>query len=138
MLAAGLEPAFLAEIGWDPAVRVIAPPPGHRPLQDAGAGRGYARGGNMPGCTVPGCERKVTAPGRVLCREHRRQQHAAEDLPLEQLVTFPQAVPLPATEPCQVPACQQDRASRARHCEVHQYQLRIARQRAGGRSAASG
>jgi hypothetical protein len=71
VLVASLEPAFLAEIAWDPAVRVIAPPPGHRLLQDAGAGRGYARGGNVPGCAVRECERRVTAPGRVLCRELR-------------------------------------------------------------------
>jgi hypothetical protein len=132
VLAAGLEPAFLAEIGWDPSVGVIAPPPGHRLLQDAGAGRGYARGGNVPGCAVPGCQRRVTAPGRVLCREHRRQQHAAGDLPLEQFITLPRAVPLPATGPCQVPACPRDRTSRARYCEAHQYQLRLARQRTAG------
>jgi integrase len=133
VLAAGLELAFLAEIGWDPAVGVIAPPPGHRLLQDAGAGRGYARGGNVPWCAVPGCERRVTAPGRMLCRDHRRQQHAAGDLPPEQFITLPQAVPLPATGPCQVRACLRDRTSRARYCEAHQYQLRMGRQRAGGR-----
>ncbi len=132
VLAAGLEKAFLAEIAWDPAVCVIAPPPGHRLLQDAGAGRGYARGGNVPGCAVPGCERRVTAPGRVLCREHRRHQHAAGDLPLEQFLTLPQAVPLPATGPCQVPACPRDRTSRARYCEAHQYQRRMTRQQAAG------
>ncbi len=132
MLTAGLEPAFLAEIGWDLSVRVIAPPPGHRLLQDAGAGRGYARGGNLPGCAVRGCERRVTAPGRVLCREHRRQQHVAGDLRLERFLALPQAVPLPATGPCQVPACPRDRTSRARYCEAHQYQLRMARQRAAG------
>ena len=144
LLTAGLEPAFLAEIGWDPSVRVIAPPPGHRLLQDAGAGRGYARGGNLPGCAVRGCERRVTSPGRVLCREHRRQQHAAGDLRLEQFLALPQVVPLPATGPCQVPACPRDRTSRARYCEAHQYQLRMARQRTAGpfdegrwRSAAS-
>jgi integrase len=143
-LAAGLEPAFLAEIGWDPPGRVIAPPSGHRLLQDAGAGRGYARGGDLPGCAVRGCERRVTAPGRVLCREHRRQQHAGGDLTLEQFLTLPQAVPLPATGPCWVPACPRDRTSRTRYCEAHQYQLRAARQRAAGpfdeerwRSAAS-
>ena len=132
VLAAGLEPAFLAEIGWDPSVGVIAPPPGHRLLQDAGAGRGYARGANVPGCAVPRCQRRVTAPGRVLCREHRRQQHAAGDLPPEQFITLPGAVPLPATGPCQVRACPRDRTSRARYCEAHQYQLRLARQRTAG------
>lgn len=116
VLAASLEPAFLAEIGWEPSVRVISPPPGHRLLQDAGAGRGYARGGQVPRCAVRGCERRVTAPGRVLCREHRRQQHAGGDLPLEQFLTLPKAVPLPATGPCQVPACPRDRTSSRARC----------------------
>lgn len=144
ILAAGLEPAFLAEVGWDPSDQVISPPPGHRLLQDAGAGRGYARGGDLPGCAVPGCQRRVTAPARVLCREHRHQQRAAGSPPLERFLTMPQAVALPATGPCQVPACPRDRTSRTRYCEAHQYQLRAARQRAGGsfdeeswRSAAS-
>ena len=131
-LAAGLAPEFLAGIGWDPSARVIAPPPGHPLLHDDAASRGCARGGNVTGCAVPGCGRQETAPGRVLCREHRRQQRIAGGLPLEQFLALPQTVPLPATGPCQVPACLRDRTSRTRYCEAHQYRLRMARQEAGG------
>ena len=130
VLAAALEPGFLAEIGWDPAARVIAPPPGHKLLQDAGVGRGYARGGDLPGCAVPGCGRRVTGPGRVLCREHRRQQHLAGDMPPERFAAV--AAALPATGQCQVRACPRDRTSRSGYCEAHQYRLRAARAQAAG------
>ena len=103
---------------------MIAPPPGHPLLHDDAATRGCARGGDVTGCAVPGCGRQVTAPGRVLCREHRRQQRIAGGLPLEQFLALPQTVPLPATGPCQVTACPRDRTSRTRYCEAHQYQLR--------------
>ncbi|MGO9292566.1 MAG: tyrosine-type recombinase/integrase [Streptosporangiaceae bacterium] len=130
-LAAGLAPEFLAGIGWDPSARVIAPLPGHRLLHDDAASRGCARGGDVTGCAVPGCGRRETAPGRVLCREHRRQQRIAGGLPLGQFLALPQTVPLPATGPCQVPACLRDRTSRTRYCEAHQYRLRMARLEAG-------
>ena len=130
-LAAGLDLGFLAEIGWDPSAQVIAPLPGHPLLRDDAAARGCARAGNVAGCGVPGCARQMTAPGRVLCREHRRQQRVTGDLPLELFLALPQTVPLPATGLCQVPACPRDRTSRTRYCEAHQYQLRMARQQAG-------
>jgi integrase len=130
-LAAGLDLGFLAEIGWDPSAQVIAPPPGHPLLRDDAASRGCARAGNFARCGVPGCARQVTAAGRVLCREHRRLQRVAGDLPLGQFLGLPQTVPLRATGPCQVPACPRDRTSRTRYCEAHQYQLRMARQQAG-------
>ena len=75
-LAAGLDPGFLAEIGWDPAARVIVPPPGHHRLRDAGS-RVLTSGWNAGMCAVPQCARQVSAPGRMLCREHRRLQRAA-------------------------------------------------------------
>jgi integrase len=132
-LAAGLVPEFLAEIGWDPLARVMAPPAGHRLLRESDASRAVvpAAGGNAAGCAVPGCGRQVPAPGRVLCRGHRRQQYLAGDLPLQQFLSLPQTVPMPATGPCQVLACPRDRSSRTRYCEAHQYQVRMARQRDG-------
>ena len=84
-----------------------------------------------------GCARQVTAPGRVLCREHRRRQRVTGDLPLQQFLALPQTVPLPPTGPCQVTACPRDRTSRTRYCEAHQYQLRIARRRPAGTSTRS-
>ena len=129
-LAAGLDPGFLAGIGWDPAARVIVPPPGHPRLRDAGSGV-PASGGNAGMCAVPQCARQVSAPGRVLCREHRRLQRVTGELPLQRFVALPQTGPLPRTGPCRVTACPRDRSSRTSYCEAHQYQLRIAR-RAGG------
>ena len=74
-LAAGLEPGFLDEIGWDPSAQVIAPPPGHPRLRDTGSwAYATAPAEAASGCAVAGCGRQVSAPGRVLCREHRRQQ----------------------------------------------------------------
>ncbi len=131
-LAAGLEPGFLGEIGWDPAAQVIAPSPGHPRLRDTGRWA-YATAPleAAGGCAAAGCGRQVSAPGRVLCREHRRRQRVAGDLPLEQFLALPQASALPPTGPCQVTACLRERTSHTRYCEAHQYQMRIARQQDG-------
>jgi integrase len=132
-LAAGLEPGFLGEIGWDPAAQVIVPLPGHPRLRDTGRwAYATAPAQAASGCAVTGCGRQVSAHGRVLCREHRRRQRVAGDLPLEQFLALPQASALPPTGPCQVTACPRDRTSHARYCEAHQYQMRIARQQDGG------
>ena len=131
-LAAGLEPGFLAEIGWDPAAQVIALPPGHPRLRDTGRWA-YATAAveAARGCGVTGCGRQVSAPGRVLCREHRRRQRVAGDLSLEQFLALPQACALPPTGPCQVTACPRDRTRHTRYCEAHQYQMRLARRHDG-------
>jgi integrase len=134
-LAAGLDSRFLAEIGWDPAAQVIAPQPGHPLLRDTGTwtyATSAAAADAAGNCAVSGCGRQVSAAGRVLCREHRRQQRITGDLPLDRFLTLPQTSALPPTGPCQVPACPRDRTSRTRYCEAHQYQLRLARQQAGG------
>jgi hypothetical protein len=59
-LAAGLEPGFLAEIGWDPAAQVIAPLPGHPRLRDTGRWA-YATAPTeaASGCAVTGCGRQA-------------------------------------------------------------------------------
>ena len=130
-VAAALDAEFLTRIGWDPAGRVLAPPPGHRLLYDGSGPRSVA-GDRGSSCAAPGCARQVTAPGRDLCREHRRRQRLGGDLPLEQFLVTAAADPLPATGPCGVRACPRDRTSRTLYCEAHQYQLRQARQEAGG------
>jgi integrase len=126
--AVALDAGFLAGIGWDPAGQMLAPPAGHRLLRD-GTGPGLAADGR---CAATGCGRQVSAPGRDLCREHRRRQRVSGDLPLEEFLATPLASPLPATGPCGVRACPRDRSSRTPYCEAHQYQLRLARQEAGG------
>ncbi len=132
-LAAGLDPGFLAEIGWDPAAQVIAPHPGHPRLRDTSPwAYATAPAEAASGCQVAGCARQVSAPGRALCREHRRRQRVTGDLPLAQFLTLPQASALPPAGPCQVMACSRDSTSRTRYCEAHQCQLRIARRQGGG------
>jgi integrase len=121
-----IDAEFLAGIGWDPAGQVLVPSPGHRLLRD-GTGPGAGTGD----CAAAGCGRQVSAPGRDLCREHRRRQRVSGDLPLERFLATRLAGPLPPTGPCTVPACPRDRTSQTPYCEAHQYQLRLARQQAG-------
>jgi hypothetical protein len=130
-IVGALDAKFLAGIGWDPALQVLAPPPGHRLLYD-GSGPRAAAGEHGTGCAVASCARQVSAPGRDLCREHRRRQRVSGALPLERFLATSLAVPLPATGPCGVRACPRDRTSRTLYCEAHQYQLRLARLAAGG------
>jgi hypothetical protein len=127
-VAAGLDLRFLAGLGWDPAVQVLAPPPGHRLLREAG---GPVTGGPS-GCAVSGCGRQASAAGRDLCREHRRRQRTGGGVPLEDFLAGPHAVALPALGPCEVRACPRQRTSQTSYCEAHQYQLREARREAGG------
>jgi integrase len=130
-IAGALDAELLRTIGWDPVLQVLAPPPGHRLLYDGSGPRDTAGGGGA-GCAVAGCARQATAPGRDLCREHRRRQRISGGLPLDQFLATSLASPLPATGPCEVRACPRDRTSRTPYCEAHQYQLRLARQAAGG------
>jgi integrase len=63
VLAGRLDPAFLAETGWDPATRVWSPPAGHRLL-------------GRPICAAPGCS--TTANGVCLqCRRRLEQRGLA-------------------------------------------------------------
>ena len=132
-LAAVMDPGFLAAAGWDPAGQVLAPPAAHPLLRD-GSGPGPEAAAASPGgdCAAGGCPRQVTAAGRDLCREHRRRQRISGDLPMELFLASAAAEPLPATGPCHVRSCPRDRTSRTRYCEAHQYQLRTARDAAGG------
>jgi integrase len=133
LLAPALDPGFLSAAGWDPAGHVLAPPASHPLLRD-GSGPGPEAAAASPGgdCAARGCPRQVTAAGRELCREHRRRQRISGDLPLELFLASPPAGPLTATGPCHVRSCPRDRTSRTRYCEAHQYQLRTARDAAGG------
>ena len=132
-LAGALDAGFLAMAGWDPAGQVLVPSASHPLLRDgSGPGPEAAAASPAGGCAAAGCPRQVTAAGRDLCREHRRRQRISGDLPLEQFLSSAEAGPLLATGPCHVRSCPRDRTSRTRYCEAHQYQLRAARDAAGG------
>ncbi len=60
VLAAGLDPAFLAETGWEPVTRLWSPPAVHRLL-------------GRPICAAPGCS--TTANGVCLQCRRRLEQH---------------------------------------------------------------
>ena len=67
-LAALLDPGFLTEAGWDPALRVLSPPPGHRLL-----GRTV--------CRVEGCSTTATDRTRICtgCRQRLAEHGLSED-----------------------------------------------------------
>ena len=114
------------------SARVIAPPPGHLLLHDdaapgaaPGGGRHRVRsaGVRAPGDrTAAGCCAASTGAGSALpgaCRwssswRCRRLSRC------------------PATGPCQVRPARGTAPAARRYCEAHQYQLRLARQEAGG------
>ena len=99
-LAGALDLGFLAMAGWDPAGQVLVPPASHRLLRD-GSGPGPVAAAVSPGgdCVAAGCPRQVTAPGRDLCREHRRRQRISGDLPLEQFLASPRRLPVAGDRP---------------------------------------
>jgi integrase len=115
-LARMLDPAFLAEAGWDPASRVLSLPAGHRLL-----GRAVCRAG--------GCTTTVRAGLGGVC--HRCfTRLAGQGLTAEQIAGSPQVPPLPArVMRCAVAGCQREpTVTRAIMCESH---VRQFRQRAG-------
>ena len=138
-LAGLIDPAFLAEAGWDPRGRVLAPPPGHRLLgrrdrgaaPDALAGDTGVAGEARPAaaaCAVPGCRRPAGALDGQLCRSHRHSQRHL-GVPLEEFIADPRARALPGCGTCQVTACTRDRISgTSAYCEAHRYRwLRASR-----------
>ena len=115
-LARMLDPAFLAEAGWDPASRVLSLPAGHRLL-----GRAVCRAG--------GCTTTVRAGLGGVC--HRCFTRLGErGLTAEQIAGSPQLPPLPARVlQCAVAGCQRGpTVTQAIMCESH---VRQFRQRAG-------
>lgn len=101
-----VDPAFLSEAGWDPAARVLFPPPDHRLL-------------GRPVCTAPGCA--VTAPHRCRICTGCQRRLAQRGLGADQIEL------LPAREGrdggiggCVVTGCARQWASgRARLCRHH-------------------
>jgi integrase len=115
-LARMLDPAFLAEAGWDPAARVLSLPAGHRLL-----GRAV--------CRVGGCATTVQAGLGGVC--HRCfTRLTGLGLTREQIASAPELPPLPARATgCAVPRCQRPpTVAQAILCEPHARQFR---QRAG-------
>jgi hypothetical protein len=118
-LAAVLDPAFLAEAGWDPGKRVLELPAGHRLL-----GRRVCRVGGCPAkplSRLPGvclsCFSRLTGTGL-----------SAEEIARADLLPLP----APATA-CAVPGCQcAPTVSRAIFCEPHARQYRRVREPAIG------
>ena len=110
-LAAVLDPAFLAEAGWDPGDRVFDLPAGHRLL-----GRRVCRAGGCPAkplSRLPGvcysCFSRLTGMGLS------REEIAQGDLP---------PLPAPVTA-CAVPGCRcVPTVSQAILCEPHARQFR--------------
>jgi hypothetical protein len=89
-IAALIDPAFLAESGWDPARVVLSPPPEHRLL-------------GRPVCRVEGCV--TTAPARCgICTSCRRRL-AEHGLGEDQIASLPTAGQMRGPGSCVVPGC---------------------------------
>jgi len=118
-LAQMIDPHFLAECGWDPDDRVLAPPSDHPQLgwtEPVGAARAAAA--SSAGCAVPGCSRPAGSPG--LCRSHRRCQ-LRRGVPVAEFVADPARRALARFGNCLVAACPQERrGGRVGYCETHQ------------------
>jgi integrase len=90
-LAALLDPAFLAEAGWDAARLVLAPPPAHRLL-------------GRPICRAPGCS--TTAAGRNRICQSCSGRLATRGLGEDQLALLPaRAYPTRGPDACRVDGC---------------------------------
>src|SRR5680860_1879761 len=113
-LAAVIDPAFLAEAGWDAAAVVLCPPPGHLLL-------------GRPLCRARGCS--TTAPSRArVCASCRRrlagQCMVDDDVDRLPARTGPAARLDPAAgcDPCAVAACGCRRRHRdGRYCDCLLY-----------------
>ena len=120
-IAAVIDPAFLAEAGWDPPTRVLYPPPTHLLL-------------GRPICRAAGCS--TTAPDRSrICASCRRRltEHAPGDGEIAALPARPRsasATRADAGHGCAVAACtRQPRHRDGVYCEAHQQRLRALRRR---------
>jgi integrase len=110
-LAALIEPAFLAEAGWDRVTRVLSLPPGHPLL-------------GWRACPVPGCVNVLYGPARECgtCRHAAGRRPAAgrhgdserEDEGHGDALAAPAA----GRDLCGVQACSRDRGNR-RYCRAH-------------------
>jgi integrase len=97
VIAAAIDPEFLAGIGWDPAALVLSPPLGHRLII-------------RPACMAAGCLATVAGPRQIcLSCQRRLAEHGLGD---EQISLLP-ALPAPARGPgpCLVDRCGRERMS---------------------------
>jgi integrase len=161
-VARAIDPAFLAEAGWDPVSLVLSPPAGHpmlgRPVcrvpgcgttaprntrtcascqrRLASAGIDVTSTAELParpdqargpgGCGVDGCGRERLSGPAQLCRAHRELRERL-GISIAAFIASPMTRPLPALEPCAVPACpRQRRHAGGRYCDGHQQRLRDA------------
>ncbi|HXL94783.1 MAG TPA: hypothetical protein VN969_38135 [Streptosporangiaceae bacterium] len=108
-LAATLDPAFLAEAGWDSGTRVLSFPSGHRLL-------GRAE------CTVTGC-RSIPGDGGVCPRCRTRLTSAG--MTAEQIASDADLPPAPVLAAlCAVPGCQREPcSSRIVLCRTHRHRF---------------
>src|SRR5438445_11274151 len=113
-LAALLDPAFLAEAGWDAARLVLAPPPAHRLL-------------GRPICQAPGC--LTTAAGRNRICQSCSRRLATRGLGEDQLALLPaRAYPTRGPDACRVSGCGREWISAAAGlCRTHLDQRLAAR-----------
>jgi integrase len=122
-LARMIDPRFLAECGWDPAGRVLAPRADHPQLRSDRVGpapvvAAGAAGCAVSGCAVSGCARPAGSHG--LCRTHRRGQ-LLRGVSVAEFTADPARRALSSFGRCQVAACPQERrGGRVAYCETHQ------------------
>jgi integrase len=129
-VAAVIDPAFLAEAGWDAQLLVLSPPPEHPLL-------------GRPVCRAAGCSTTATDRSRI-CASCRRSlaEHGLDEAEIASLPARVQprgasqvsrAAPLLASRGCAVAACTRQRRHRdGLYCEAHQQRLRDAKNRDPG------
>jgi hypothetical protein len=107
-----LRPRFLAEAGWDPVRRLLAPPRDHPLL-------------GLRECAVADCQAGVRERGTVLCKTCNRRFHRA-DVPLEAFVALPSGKTNKSLGEtlCRVAGCQRPTGGSSRLCAAHARQRR--------------
>lgn len=75
-------------------------------------------------CSVIGCERSWKASTASLCVTHEHQRHEILRLSLEDFLSHPDVVPLPAFGQCEVAACVRQRIGHGPYCHTHRERWR--------------
>jgi integrase len=104
-----IDPRFLAEVGWDPAGRLLSPPPEHPLL-------------GRPICRAPGCLASAYGAARICTRCSRRLEAAG--LGAQEVARLPEPSCRPPSR-CAVPGCARVwKTSRQQLCLAHVWQKR--------------